>query len=298
MFVQSRRVAALALAACAASACTVKEEQPSSSASGTPATATPAPTAANVVTIDATDFAFAAPDTVPAGLTTIRLVTSPGREMHHATLVKLTGGKTFADFAAAMKAGTHPMWALPVGGPNPPAPGGVAEVVQSLEPGDYAIVCYVPSADGVPHFAKGMIRALTVVDNGAAAGNGSVAAAELPAADIIMTLSDYAFETDVPLTAGKHVIRVETKAAQPHEVVLAELAPGKTVQDLVAWMEKQEGPPPGKPIGGVAGLMPGTAAVFPVDLAPGEYAMICFIPDAKDGKPHFVHGMMKQVKVS
>jgi len=291
MFVQSRRVAALALAACAASACTVKEEPPASSASGTPA-------AANVVTIDASDYAFAAPDTIPAGLTTIRLVTAPGRELHHATLVKLTDGKSYADFTAAMTSGTHPMWAVPVGGPNPPVPGGVAEVVQSLEPGDYAIVCYVPSADGVPHFAKGMVRGLTVVPNGAEAGNGSVAAADLPAADVVMTLTDYAFTTDVPLTAGKHVIRVETKATQPHEVVLAELAPGKTVQDLLAWMEKQEGPPPGKPIGGVAGLMPGTAAVFPVDLAPGEYAMICFLPDAKDGKPHFAHGMVRQIKVS
>ena len=34
-----------------------------------------------------------------------------------------------------------------------------------------------------------------------------------------------------------------------------------------------------------------------VDLAPGNYGLICFIPDAKDGKPHFMHGMATQFSV-
>jgi len=29
-----------------------------------------------------------------------------------------------------------------------------------------------------------------------------------------------------------------------------------------------------------------------LSLTPGEYALICFVPDAKDGKAHFAHGMM------
>jgi hypothetical protein len=32
-------------------------------------------------------------------------------------------------------------------------------------------------------------------------------------------------------------------------------------------------------------------------LTAGEYGLLCFIPDAKDGKPHFVHGMIKQFVV-
>lgn len=30
---------------------------------------------------------------------------------------------------------------------------------------------------------------------------------------------------------------------------------------------------------------------------PGEYGMLCFLPDSKDMKPHIMHGMMKQVTV-
>src|SRR5439155_21864912 len=69
------------------------------------ACARPAPQAAgpNVVTITATDYAFGAPDTIPAGLTTLRLV-NQGKELHHASLVRLGDGKTIADFQAGLQA--------------------------------------------------------------------------------------------------------------------------------------------------------------------------------------------------
>jgi hypothetical protein len=35
-----------------------------------------------------------------------------------------------------------------------------------------------------------------------------------------------------------------------------------------------------------------------MEFTPGEYGMLCFIPDAKDGKPHIAHGMMKQFTVN
>ena len=65
----------------------------------------PAPQAAgpNVVTITATDYAFGVPDTIPAGLTTFRLV-NQGKELHHASLVRLGDGKTIADFQSGLQA--------------------------------------------------------------------------------------------------------------------------------------------------------------------------------------------------
>jgi uncharacterized cupredoxin-like copper-binding protein len=64
------------------------------------------------------------------------------------------------------------------------------------------------------------------------------------------------------------------------------------------WIEKMEGPPPGKPLGGVSGLEYGMSGYFTADFTPGNYALICFVPDAKDGKPHFTHGMMQQITVN
>jgi hypothetical protein len=48
----------------------------------------------------------------------------------------------------------------------------------------------------------------------------------------------------------------------------------------------------------VSGIMPGTHAFADVDLSPGDYALICFFPDATDWKAHFEHGMMKLIQVT
>ncbi len=39
-------------------------------------------------------------------------------------------------------------------------------------------------------------------------------------------------------------------------------------------------------------------AYLPVDLAAGNYLLVCFLPDAKDGKPHLAHGMIKEFTIT
>ena len=255
----------------------------------------PAPAAAatpNMVSFTAREFAFEGPDTIPAGLTMIHL-TDTGKELHHVQLIKLEGGKTFADFQAAAKdmaKGPPPSWIVFYGGVNPPAPGATTTAMQVLEPGNYAVVCIVEGADHVPHMAKGMMRSLTVTPS----SNPTTE----PTADVTLTLSDYTFTLSKPLAAGRQMIKVENTASQPHEVVLVQLAPGKTIQDVGKWVFDMKGPPPGKPIGGIPAFVNGKNSFFEADLTPGEYGMICFVPDAKDGKPHVQHGMTTQFKVS
>lgn len=260
------------------------------------ATATPAPAAAatpNMVSFTAKEYSFEGPDSIPAGLTMIHL-TDAGKELHHVQLIKLDQGKTFADFQAgakAMASGPPPAWVIPYGGVNPPAPGSTTEAMLVLEPGNYAVVCFVEGADHVPHMMKGMARSLVVTPS----PNANMTE---PTADVTLTLSDYTFTFSKPLVAGKQMIKVENAAAQPHEVVLVQLAPGKTIEDLAKWVFEMKGPPPGKPIGGIPAFMKGKNTFFEADLAPGDYGMICFVPDAKDGKMHYTHGMTQQFKIS
>jgi hypothetical protein len=269
-------------------ACATKDASKTAAASDS---SRPAVAVAHQMTVNATDYAFDAPDQVPSGLMTVHLVDN-GAELHHVAFVKLNDGKTIADVEQVLK-GPPPMpsWAVDYGGVNPPHPGGgMATTTQMLEPGNYALLCFVPSPDGTPHFAKGMVRALTVVaDSGPAAPE--------PTADITMTLDDYSFTTSKPITAGKHTIKVENSGSQSHELMLARLAPGKKAADIPAWVDKPNGPPPGEPIGGVPAMAKGHSAYVTADFAPGDYAFICFLPDAKDGKPHFTHGMIQQIHV-
>ncbi|TMB23899.1 MAG: hypothetical protein E6J71_02730, partial [Deltaproteobacteria bacterium] len=212
----------------------------------------PAPEAAglSVVTVTATEYAFGMPDTIPAGLTTFRLV-NQGKELHHASLVRLRDGKTVADFqaglAAAMQSHTPPpSWMTFAGGPNAVTLGDTGVATETLEPGSYVFVCWIPSLDGVPHVMKGMMHPLAV-------GPAVAPPTAEPAADLTIKLTDYDFELSRPLTAGKHVVRVENTGAQAHEVVIAALTPGKTLKDFIAWEEGGEkGPlPTGAWVGGV-----------------------------------------------
>jgi hypothetical protein len=62
-------------------------------------------------------------------------------------------------------------------------------------------------------------------------------------------------------------------------------------------MQKPEGPPPASAIGGTSAQMAGFTAYFTVDLTAGDYALVCFLPDAKDGKMHLEHGMIQTFKL-
>jgi uncharacterized cupredoxin-like copper-binding protein len=229
-----------------------------------------------------------APDTVAAGAVTFRLV-NRGKEFHHLWVARLERGKTQDDLLAAMRSpGPLPAWVHEIGGPNAPAPGGESKATVSLKPGHYVIACLIPSDDGVPHLMKGMVRSLTIE---------TAAPAPNPVGDVTMTLHDYSFTLSQPLTAGRHLIEVHNNGPQPHEIELVQLAPGKTAREVLAWVHKPEGPPPGLPLGGVAPLARGGVAWFDVSLQPGMYALICFVPDAKDGKAHFEHGMVQEIEV-
>lgn len=276
-------------------ACTTKDAKSDSSSvaqAGSPAAASNAkfdPTT-RVAVVHAKDFAFDAPDTVTAGWTTFHLV-NEGPSLHHVSLVRIDSGKTVADFQAAMKVqGPPPAWIVEAGGPNAPSPGGSVDGTLKLEPGTYMILCFVDIPGGVPHFMKGMARPLTVLPATAAAGSE-------PTADVSVDLADYAFTPSATMTGGKHTFKVANKGPQVHELELVRLAPGKTVKDLAAWVAKPEGPPPADALGGISGMHSGMTEYFTADLTPGNYAMLCFIPDAKDNKPHLQHGMIREFSV-
>jgi hypothetical protein len=235
------------------------------------------------VTVTAQDFSYTAPDSIPAGITTFKLVNN-GTMLHHMIIVRLDSGKTMADVAAAMK-NPHappPAWAVMVGGPNAPDPKSTSNSTVDLAAGNYVILCAVDMPGGVPHFAKGMVKSLTVTPS---AGTGVA-----PVATDSITLSDYAFKLSRPLSAGSHTFRVVSEANQPHEVELIKLAPGKKAADLFAWMQKPAGPPPGSAVGGTSPAGKGIVTWFTADISAGDYLVVCFVP-GPDGKPHFMHGM-------
>lgn len=107
-----------------------------------------------------TDYAIDAPDTVSSG-SVLTVHNDAGREHHEMIVAHLDQGATFADVVDAITAGTPPP-ITPVGGIQALPPGDTQALQLRTEPGRYILMCEIPSPDGIPHHAKGMVRELTV----------------------------------------------------------------------------------------------------------------------------------------
>ncbi len=292
--------AAIALCACSQKEA-AKPDSPKVAQEGASTSKASYDPATHVAVIHTKDFSFDAPDSVNAGWTTFHLL-NDGPNIHHVQFVRLDSGKTVQDLVPALDAmisgkGPPAPWMTLVSGPNAPNPGAESDAMINLAAGNYAIVCLVDIPSHVAHFDKGMVHALKV------SAPTATPAAE-PTADVTVATSDYKFETTGPLTtAGAHTFRVSNGGPQAHEVEIVRFAPGKTLKDLGEYMAAQMapnpagGPPPGDLIGGVSAGLPKSVSYFTANLTPGKYAMLCFIPDMKDGKAHLEHGMVKEFEV-
>lgn len=302
----------------------------SPAASGQPAASLSAgPVVGNPFSVQATEYSFSAPDSLPGGLTTIRL-TDTGKEPHEVQLFRLNSGVTTDQFQTALK-NPNPAEVLKLttadGGVAAVDPGGTAESVMDLLPGQYYLVCFLPDANGIPHLVHGMVKPLTV--NQPAASASAVAS---PQAGATVTLKDFSFDMPATLPAGTTIVKVTNDGPQTHQMEVAKVAPGKTAQEVASFFANQpSGPPPsaavapaasgsaaasaapparpeasvsGKPqatpgpppfqdLGGMNGLAKGESGWAVLNLTPGDYVALCAIPDAGGSlKPHVDLGMI------
>jgi hypothetical protein len=253
-----------------------------------PATAVSPP----VIDVMASDYAFDAPDSIPAGLVTVRLM-NHGQEAHHAQLLRLDDDVSFDQFASTLQSEGEAALRLTTltGGPGALSPSRSGEVTLDLTPGQYVFACFISSPDGVPHLAKGMLKPMTVVPADAQPE------IDAPRSAGTLTMRDFTFDIPDTLPAGQRTFTVSNAGPQPHELNLLRLAPGATVSDVLAWQPDQGTPPPFEAVGGMNGLSQGKADYMTVDLEPGTYVAICNIPDPGSGVSHAKLGMIRQFSV-
>jgi uncharacterized cupredoxin-like copper-binding protein len=269
---------------------------PPASASESPTTsAEPSPSeSANQLSVTALDFSFELPASAPGGPTTITLA-NKGQDEHQAQTALIAEGKTIEDVIAALQ-GPDETAAFALltftGGPTGVVPGAEATVAVDLAPGNYAFLCFIAGADGVPHIAKGMVAPLEVTE--------PATAGELPEGDAEVAAKDFSFEPPDRLSAGTQTVTLTNDGPQPHEAALVRLNEGTTVEDIqaiIASGEPPSGPPPWVSAGGSTAIMPGDQTTMTLELQAGEYAFVCFVPDPASGKPHIDLGMIAPLTV-
>jgi hypothetical protein len=150
-----------------------------------------------------------------------------------------------------------------------------------------------------PDAVQGMVASLAVGEAETAVDENA-----LPEASGTIELVDYQFVID-GLKAGEQTIRMSNNGTELHEAIAFRLNEGATMQDFMAFMEAEgsgtppEGPPPvdGAPTA-LGFLSPGNVTYTSVNLDPGNYIFLCFIPSEKnDNTPHVMMGMITEVVV-
>lgn len=263
-------------------------------------TTTTTPVEAAALDLSATEFAYDSGGVteIPSGRVTVTL-TNDGILEHQATITRFKEGRSLADLANMGEDLSQLDDILDTfGGPNAASAGSSVVSTVNLEPGSYVVMCFIPDpTDGQPHVAKGQLLPIEVTDSG-------TEAPPLPATDETVTLDDFEFGLPDGFT-GSGQVTVENAGTQAHELTVYRAADGATADDVATYLTTDPstgatvppGPPPIDGSTGATAMNPGQSNVVQLDLTPGEYLFICFIPDAETGAPHFTEGMVRTVTI-
>jgi hypothetical protein len=131
-------------------------------------------------------------------------------------------------------------------------------------------------------------------------------------ADLPVTAQNYEFQ-GIPeeAPAGETLIRLTNEGTEYHEVALMKIADGeeRSIEELLALPEEEVGA-----VASDVGFVfapPSLGSWTKVDLEPGRYVALCFIPvgstpdvvqsgapPAEDAQPHFMEGMVFEFTVA
>ena len=245
------------------------------------------------LTIVAKGDHFEAPESVEAGRYLLVASNPEGQPGTEVSLTLLPEGETLDGTLAAFTSGDIPAWLFEttfLGGPIMPRDlhGEEQRAIVDLTPGDWIVW-----SPGNPTPAP---RLLTVTGDAAA-----VDAATDPEADVVVELQEYAFTMPEEIPAGPQVWQVSNVGTQPHFIELVKTPEPVSMEQMMAILFGDEGatPAPGAPnpddflgAGGLATMSVGTTGWIELDLEPGYYVVMCFVPDGASGMPHAMMGML------
>lgn len=220
---------------------------------------------------------------------------------------QLPEGVTVEELTAAFEEAQGPQFVPPdffydmvfTGGPSSLA-GETGDVVLDLTPGEWVVnhFSYDPETDeNIDNF-----QTLTVI--------GEMPAVDDVAGAVEIVMAEMYFELPETLATGPQIWKVVNNGLQVHHVILAGVPDGTTEEQVLELINSEFAGPPASPEAGAtpveAGLSfedvtdvfdtllfsKGQANWYEVNVRPGTYAMICFMPDPS-GTPHVMLGMIE-----
>lgn len=251
------------------------------------------------VEIVASDYAFQAPATLPAGRTTFKFV-NHGKVRHELNISRLRPGVSIDTLLQLVRADktvrdvTEGAVGVLFADPSNRSSAGLTI---ELSPGEtYAVICiFQDSAGAKRHYDLGMYSVLRV-DTAPA-----VASASPEATDTIIA-TDYAFQYPRTMAPGKHTFAMRNDGKMRHQLDIGLLKKGVTFQQMKE-VEKAGGDV-GALFEGAFGLLHSRAMENPlghltIDMLPGrEYVIACFFKDDAKSPEHYELGMYGSITTS
>ena len=109
---------------------------------------------------------------------------------------------------------------------------------------------------------------------------------------------DYAFTGPEQLESGQQTVRLLNRGRDVHQIQFLALPPGKTITDVERALASRSPSLPNwlRRHGGVNSVASGDEASVTIELEPGDYLLLCGIPDVA-GRPHAMRGMVRALRV-
>lgn len=247
------------------------------------------------MTIVASDDAFTLPASVPPGLVLVTLQ-NQGKQPHEAQFARLNSGTGAAQVVQAIEQqGIQGALALVTlaGGVNTIDPGQRQQVIVNLTQGAYLALSLTPDTQGRPQVDDQMYRPFSV-------STSKSPASSLPPSNGEVTLKDYSMSLpDALFSAGATILKVTNIGPAPHEIALFRALPGKTLYDVLQFLQgHQTGSPPFHSMGGMGALAAQTSGWMLLHLTPGNYLAACILPSPVSGMTDVNLGMVMPFNVS
>lgn len=249
------------------------------------------------VVVTGTETGFEGPAEAPAGtvlLTFENIAPFP----NGFTLIKLPEGVTLEDLMPPAPASPAAAEDAPAEEGFPPAlydaawaggvfamPGQTAQAVVMLTAGDWLML------------GQDLSQPPSMLTVTGEAGEAPTA----PEGAVEVELKNYQIILPDTIPAGPSIWSVTNTGDEPHEMFITKTPERLTVEqaEKLLAMPEDATPEPGMPnpeefidAGGIAPISNGQTAMVEMNLEPGHYVAVCFIPAKESGEPHAMKGMV------
>ena len=249
--------------------------------------------AQRILTVIARDTSLEASPTVPAGLTTVRLVVNGPikRELVVHRIPSGTRPEVLVRRAAGRPERWFEQWSF--GGPAVPrdsAPDATATM--ELRPGRYALVAFEVDAAGRPRGDKYIWRDVTAV------AASVLIPARFGVPDLTFRIKDARIDVVGVARSGSRMLQVENAGGRPHDFVIGRLKPGKSIDDVRRWDRDGNEAPPFVYVGGLTPMSSLVKAQTKLVLQTGTHVVFCTMRHAGDRERDYQRGVFASFKVN